>query len=64
MIGLSISEMGDEAAQLAEAARLPWDERFVHKFWKARVVAYESVVKESTISESIADSPCLKAFGT
>jgi len=56
--------MGDEAAQLAEAARLPWDERFVHKFWKARVVAYETVVKESNISESIADSPCLKAFGT
>ena len=27
----------DEATQLAEAARLPWEERFKHSFWKARV---------------------------
>ena len=36
--------MGDEAEQLAEAAKLPWEDRFVHKFWKARVAAYEAVV--------------------
>ena len=55
--------MGDEAAQLAEAAKLSWEDRFAHKFWKARVAAYEGVVKEASISETIADSPCLRAFG-
>ena len=46
--------MGDEAAQLAEAAKLSWEDRFAHKFWKARVAAYEGVVKEASISETIA----------
>ena len=55
--------MGDEAAQLAEAAKLSWEDRFAHKFWKARVAAYEGVVKEASISETIADSPCLRSFG-
>jgi cytoskeleton-associated protein 5 len=56
--------MGDEAEQLAEAAKLPWEDRFVHKFWKARVAAYEAVVKEASINETVNDSACLKAFGT
>ena len=55
--------MGDEAEQLAEAAKLPWEDRFVHKFWKARVVAYEAVVKEASLCETVDDSACLKAFG-
>ena len=55
--------MGDEAEQLAEAAKLPWEDRFVHKFWKARVAAYEAVVKEASLCETVDDSACLKAFG-
>ena len=53
----------DEATQLADAAKLPWDDRFKHSFWKARVAAYECVVKEAKLSQEIALSACLKAFG-
>lgn len=53
----------DEATQLADAAKLPWDDRFKHSFWKARVAAYECVVKEAKLSQEIASSACLKAFG-
>ena len=56
--------MGDEAEQLADAAKLPWEDRFVHKFWKARVVAYEAVVKEASFSETVEGSACLTSFGT
>ena len=55
--------MGDEAAQLLEASTLPWEDRFVHKFWKARVAAYEAVVKEYSLHATVEDSDCLKAFG-
>ena len=41
----------DEATQLADAAKLPWDDRFKHSFWKARVAAYECVVKEAKLSQ-------------
>ena len=53
----------DEATQLADAAKLPWEDRFKHTFWKARVAAYECVVKEAKLSEDIASSACLKTFG-
>jgi cytoskeleton-associated protein 5 len=53
----------DEATQLAEAARLPWEERFKHSFWKARVAAYECVGKEAATAEDVPSSNCLRAFG-
>ena len=53
----------DEASQLAEAAGLPWEERFKHSFWKARVAAYECVGREAAISEDVQSSNCLRAFG-
>lgn len=53
----------DDAAQLAEAARQPWEERFKHSFWKARVVAYECVGKESAAGRDVRSSDCLRAFG-
>ena len=53
----------DEATQLADAAKLPWEDRFKHTFWKARVAAYECVVKEAKLSDDIASSACLKTFG-
>jgi hypothetical protein len=52
-----------EASQLAEAAKLPWEERFKHAFWKARVAAYECVGKEAAAAKDITSSNCLKAFG-
>jgi|EP00982_Pelagococcus_subviridis_P015153 hypothetical protein len=54
----------DEASKLAAAEKQPWDERFKHSFWKARVAAYSEVVKEARTASSVAASPCLKAFGT
>ena len=56
--------MGDEAEQLAEAAKLPWEDRFVQCGTReARVAAYEAVVKEASLCETVDDSACLKAFG-
>ena len=54
----------DEAAQLSEAARLPWAERFKHSFWKARVAAYECVGKEAATADDVQSNDCLRAFGT
>eukprot|EP00227_Mantoniella_beaufortii_P005656 CAMPEP_0197613140 /NCGR_PEP_ID=MMETSP1326-20131121/58649_1 /TAXON_ID=1155430 /ORGANISM="Genus nov. species nov., Strain RCC2288" /LENGTH=111 /DNA_ID=CAMNT_0043181977 /DNA_START=39 /DNA_END=370 /DNA_ORIENTATION=- len=55
----------EEASQLADAAKLPWEERFKHSFWKARVAAYECVCKEAAAAgeDGVDASTCLKAFG-
>ena len=55
--------MGDEDKMLADAAKLPWEERFVHTSWKARVAAYERVIEECKTADDVVTSPCLKYFG-
>jgi hypothetical protein len=54
--------MAEEAAVLAEAAKLPIDERVAHSNWKVRSAAYE-FIKSKCGSVFDPSDPCLAEFG-
>jgi cytoskeleton-associated protein 5 len=54
--------MADEATILAEAAKLPIDERAAHSNWKVRSAAYE-YIKTKCSSVFDPSDPCLADFG-